>query len=113
MALGVLLWLWHCVRTVEEKSHDFFEHFFADIDGAVNAIRRLRPIYFARGYLPRQSFSAVAKLDFEQVATEDHGHPMKGITMPGRRLPRDQPLPPHQVIPAMMQYFLIGRDFHG
>src|SRR5262249_7165094 len=59
------------------------------------------------------SFSFVAELDVQPVSAQDHGHAMKGIAMPGRRLARRQPLSPHQVIAAMMQHLLIGRELHS
>ena len=55
------------VRAIQEKSHDFLEHFLADVHGAVDTIAGLRPVHFANGDLPRQSFSAVAELDVEQI----------------------------------------------
>jgi hypothetical protein len=94
------------VGIVQKKRDDFFEYFFADVDGAVDAVGRLGPIHFAYGDGPRQSVAAVAKLDVKPVAAQDHGEPMKRIVMPGCCLSRRQPLPSHQVISAMMQDLL-------
>src|SRR5208283_4779524 len=93
-----------CVRTIKEEGHDLLEYFLPDVHGAVNAIGRLDPIHFTDSDLPWHSFSAIAELDVEQVAAQDDGHTMKRVAMPGCRLARRQPLPPNQVISAMMQH---------
>src|SRR5690349_8022646 len=105
--------LGHGVATVEEKGYDLLENVFPHIDGAMHAVGLLRPIYFAHGDLPGQSFSAIAELDFQQIATEDDGHAVKGVAVPGRGLTWCQTLSPHQIVSAMVQHLLIGRHFHG
>jgi hypothetical protein len=112
LLLRIVFRLRHCVRPIQEKSHDFFEDLVADIHSAVKAIGRFYPIHFADSNLPRLSFSAVAELDVEQIAAQDHSQTMKGIAMPRRRFPRRQPLSPNQVISAMMQHLLISERFH-
>jgi hypothetical protein len=67
--LRVVFCLRFCVRTIQEKSYNLLEHLFPDIDSTVDTIARLDPIHLARGDLPRDSFSAITKLDVEQVAT--------------------------------------------
>jgi len=110
--LGVVLRLCHRIRTIKEESYDLFEDFLADIHGAVNAIGRFHPIHSANSNFPRLSLSAVAELDVEEIAAQDHRQTMKGIAMPRRRFPRRQPLSPNQVISAMMQHLLIFYQFH-
>jgi hypothetical protein len=110
--LRVSLGLRDRVGTIEEKSHDFFEGFFADVDGAVNAIGGFDPIHFADGDLPGCSFSAIAEFDAKQITAEDNGHAVKGITVPGCGFPRRQPLSPDENISTMMQDLLIVLRIH-
>jgi hypothetical protein len=101
------------VWAIEEERYNFLEYFLANVHGAMDAIAWLDPIHFAHRNLPWQSFAAIAELDMEQVSAQDHGHAMKGIAMPGCRLAWRQPLPPHQVVSAMMQHLLISCRFHA
>jgi len=95
------------VRTIKKERYDLFEYFLADIDRAVDAIARFHPIYFANRNLPRQSFSAITELDIEQIPAQNHSHAVKRIMVPRCGLARRQPLPPNQIISAMMQDLLI------
>jgi hypothetical protein len=75
LLLRIVFRLRHCVRPIQEKSHDFFEDLVADIHSAVKAIGRFYPI-LADSNLPRLSFSAVAP----QMATSIAGPiPQGGI----------------------------------
>jgi hypothetical protein len=98
---------------VEEKSYDLLEHLLPYIDCAMHAIAWLRPIHFTHGYLPGQSFSSIAELNLQQIATQDDRHAVKGIAVPGRCLPGRQPLPTHQIVSAMVQHLQIAGDFHS
>jgi hypothetical protein len=109
---GVILRLRLRLRTIKEKSYNFFEDFLADVHGAVNAIGRFHPIHFANSDVPWLSCSAIAELDREQIAAQDYRQAMKWIAMPRRRLPRCQPLSPDQVISTTMQHLLISERFH-
>jgi hypothetical protein len=109
---GVVFRLRLPVRAIKEERYNFLKHFLSDVHRAVDAIGWLDPIHFAHSDLPRHGFSSVTKLDVEQVAAQDNSHAMKGIAMPECRLARRQPLPPHQVVAAMMQDLLIWRWFH-
>jgi hypothetical protein len=110
--MRIIFWLRLGIGTIEEKSYNLLKHFPAHIYGAVDAISRLDPIHFTHGDVPRHCLAAVAELDVEQVAAQDDGHAMKGIAMPRRRLSRREPLPPNQIVSAMMQDLLICRSFH-
>ena len=96
------------VRTVEKKSYNFFEHFLPRVDGAVDAVARLRPVHFARRYLPRQGFLTLAELDAQLVPAQHHRDTMMRIAMPGCCFSRREKLPPHQVIATMKQYLLLS-----
>ena len=109
---GIDLRLRNRVRAIEEESHDLLKYFFPNVHRAVDALARLAPIYFAGSDFARLSLSAVAELDGEEISTQDHSYPVKGITMPRRRLPRRQPLSPDQVIPPMMQNLLLPQRAH-
>jgi hypothetical protein len=102
----------HCIGTIEEESHDFFEGYVADVHGAVDAMARLRPIHLAHRNLPRLSFSTIAKFDVEQISAQHHRDSVKGIAVPRRCLPRRQPLSADEIISAMVQHLLISRQFH-
>src|SRR5216684_4121334 len=91
LLLRVVLRLRDRLRLIKEKRGDLLKRFLADVHRAVDAIAWLQPIHFANRHLPRLSFSAIAELDVEYIPAQDHGHAMKGIAMPGCRLPRRQP----------------------
>jgi hypothetical protein len=55
--------LWHGVRTIQKKGHNFFEYFFADVYGTVDAVAWLRPIHFAHADLPFLSVSAITEFN--------------------------------------------------
>jgi hypothetical protein len=112
LLLRIVHWLRDCLGPVKKKGCDSFKRFLPDVYRTVNSIARFRPIYFANTDFPRLSFSSIAELNFEQVLVQQHGHPMKGITMPRCRLPGRKSYSPDLVISAMMQHLLIRRQFH-
>ena len=101
VGISVRLRLWHGVRTIEEKCHNFFENFCADVHGTVDAVAWLRPIHFTHADLPFLSVSAITEFNPQQIATQNYSHAMKGIAMPRSRFPGRQPLSPDQVIAVM------------
>lgn len=110
--LRVVLGLRDGVGTIEEKSDDLFEGLLADVHGAVDAIGRLDPIHFADRNVPGLRFPAIAELDAEQVAAEDHGYAMKRVAMPRRGFAGRQPLPANENVSTMVQGLLSFCKFH-
>jgi hypothetical protein len=110
---GIVHRLRDCLGSIKKKGCDSFKRFLPDVYCTVNAIARLRPIYFANSDFPHLRYSSIAELNFEQVPVQHYGHPMKGITMPRCRLPGRKSYSPDLVISAMMQYLLIRRQFHN
>jgi hypothetical protein len=82
LTISALLRLRHRVGTIQKKGYDLLEHFLPHIHRTVDAVAWLRPIYFAYRDLAPLGLSAVAVLNVEQIAAQDHRHPMEGIAMP-------------------------------
>ena len=99
---GIVHRLRDCLGSIKKKGCDSFKRFLPDVYRTVNAIARLRPIYFANSDFPHLRYSSIAELNFEQVPVQHYGHPMKGITMPRCRLPGRKSYSPDLVISAMM-----------
>jgi hypothetical protein len=96
------------VGTIQKERHDLLENLLANIHGSMDAIAGLNPIHFPYRDLPRQSFSAVAELDLQQISAQNYRYPVIGIVVPGCGFARRQPLPPDKTISAVMQYSLLA-----
>ena len=94
--------LWHRVRTIQKEGYDLLKHLLPHIHRTVDTVAWLRPIHLAYRDLAGLGFSAIAELDVEEIPAQDHRHPMIRITMPRRRLPRIEALPPDQVVSSMV-----------
>jgi hypothetical protein len=104
----------HRIRAIKEEGNDLFENLSPDVYRTMYAIARLRPIDLARRDLATLSFSAIAKLDLEQVPAQDDCDSMKRIAMPGRGLARGQALSPDQAVSVVVQdllFSLCGHEF--
>jgi hypothetical protein len=95
--------LWLVVRMIKKESYDFLENFFPDVRRTVDAIRRFRPVHFAKRNRRLLSLAAVAELDAQQIAAQHHSRAMERITMPRYRLARLQALTSDQAGAAMMR----------
>jgi hypothetical protein len=97
------------VVAIEEKCYDLLEDLGADVYRAMYTIRRFRPVHFTDGNIPRQRFSAILKFNFEAVATQYYGHPMKRVVMPRGGFSGLKGLTAHEDVLAMMKDLLVGR----
>lgn len=101
-SLTVIFQLRFRVRTIQEEGYDLLKNLFTNVHSAMNAVARLYPIHFPNGNLPLLSFSAIAKLDIQHIALQNHSHPMKGVPVPWSRLSRPKSLPANQIVSTMM-----------
>ena len=78
----------------------------ADIDTAVNAISRFIPAYLAAFEFGPSALTAIAVLDCQDTAMEDHRDPMERVVMPRGRFTRLQAQSSHERCTTTVQHFL-------
>jgi hypothetical protein len=97
---------------VQKESHDFLKDLLPNVYGAMYSISWFYPVDLADSNIPWYGLTAVAKLDVQKIAAQDHGHPMKWIVVPGRRFAGSELLASHEVVSTMVQHLLVCRQLH-
>lgn len=91
---------------VEKEDGDLLIGLLADVDTSVNSIRRLVPARLPRTDLEPIALAAIAVFDRKSVTPQDHGYPMKWVTVPAHGLPGREAQPTDEGCSALKEPFL-------
>jgi hypothetical protein len=94
---------------VEKEDGDLFVRLVAHIDASVETVRRLVPTRLPRTDLEPIALAAITVFDGESVAPQDHGYPMKWVTVPVHGLPGREAQPTDEGCSALKEPFLRHR----
>jgi hypothetical protein len=75
---------------VEKEDGDLLIRLLAHVDASMNTLRRFVPTRLPRTDLEPFAVAAIAVFDREGIAPQDHGHPMKWVTVPVHGLARGE-----------------------
>jgi hypothetical protein len=95
-----------CARVIEEEDGDLLVRLLTHIDTAVNPIRRLVPVRLPSGDIKVIALATISVFDGECIASEDHRHPMKWITVPRHRLAGREAQPTDERCSTLEESFL-------
>ena len=96
------------IGAIEEERGDFLEDCGPDIYGAVDPVRRLKPVHLAGTCVPGLGGGAVTKLNLKAVSTYNNAYTVKRIAMPWRGFSGTEAQAPDQTVTAAMKDFLVA-----
>jgi hypothetical protein len=90
----------------ENKDGDLFVWHIGDVNGAMNVVTRLAPIYLPCCDVEALARAVVAEFDGQGIPPEDYGYPVKWVSVPPRGFSWGENQPPYHYRSMVMKRFL-------